>query len=305
MRTFRACIVAAFLGIPLSFPAASQAEFIELGAARNYAVLGIGGTVAVQSDFEVYQSDTVVNGNVGVGPHSVFTHGFDGTINGRLDYDTTISTPPIVTGAITGGVHQTNMAPTIADALAANTFFASLAPTQTFSTLSEDQVINGVAGLNVIRVTGDVTLKKTLTLNGPANSQFVFQLTASDAASAKTLTLSGMSMFLTGGLTGDNVLWDLSGGGGQIAITSGANVFGTFLAPYRSFTGDHMNDALGRVIAGGSPNPVGGDENFLSIHSGSTINQPPTTVPVPASLWGGLGLLGALIAGKLRRRARA
>lgn len=283
-------------------PRFSRAEFIQLGASANYAVLGIGGTVAIQSDFEVYQSATVVNGNVGVGPYSIFTHGFDGTINGRLDYDTTIATPPIVTGTITGGVHQIPMSPTVASAIAANTFFAGLAPTQTFSTLNENQVINGVSGLNVIRVTGDVTLKETLTLNGPAGSQFVFQLTAADAVSAKTLTLSGMDMFLTGGVTGDNILWDLSGGGGQVAITSDSNVYGTFLAPYRSFTGDHMNLLLGRVIAGGSPNPAGGD-NFLSIHSGSQINQPPA-VPVPAAIWGGLGLLGALGAAKLRRNAR-
>jgi hypothetical protein len=290
-------------------PHFSRADFIQLGSSANYAVLGIGGTVAIQSDFEVYQSATVVNGNVGVGPYSVFSHTFDGTINGRLDYDTTISTPPTVTGTITGGVHQISMGtaspPTgiVGDAINANIFFATLAPTQTFSTLSEDQVINGVSGLNVIRVTGDVTLKKTLTLNGPANAQFVFQLTAADAASDKTLTLSGMNMILTGGVTGDNILWDLNGGGGQIVINSDSDVYGTFLAPYRSFTGDHMNLLLGRVIAGGSPNPVGGGDNFLSIHSGSQITV-PTTVPVPATLWGGLGLLGALGAAKLRRNAR-
>jgi hypothetical protein len=295
-----ACLAALLL------PSVARADFIQLGSSSNYAVLGIGGTVTVASDFEIYQSATVVNGNVGVGPYSVFTHGFDGTINGRLDYDTTIGTPPTVTGTITGGVHQINMAPIVASALSADTFFAALAPTQTFATLTEDQVINGVAGLNVIRVTGDVTLKKSLTLNGPANAQFVFQLTAADAASAKTLTLSGMDMFLTGGVTGDNILWDLHGGGGQIAITSMADtqtVYGTFLAPYRSITVDH-GIIDGRVMAGGSPNPVGGDANFLSIHSGSQITQPPTTVPVPAALWGGMALLGALAAAKLRKTVR-
>jgi hypothetical protein len=95
----------------LLFPSVSRADFIQLGASGDYAVLGIGGTVTIQSDFEVYQSATVVNGNVGVGPYSVFSHGFDGTITGRLDYDTTITTPPIVTGTIGGGVYQKPMAP--------------------------------------------------------------------------------------------------------------------------------------------------------------------------------------------------
>src|SRR5207249_4289385 len=98
------------------------------------------------------------------------------------------STPPTVTGTITGGVHQIPMSPTVAAAVAANAFFAGLAPTQTFSTLAEGQTITGVSGLNVIRVTGDVTLKTDLTISGPAGSQFVFQLTAADATSAKTLT---------------------------------------------------------------------------------------------------------------------
>jgi hypothetical protein len=207
-----------------------------------------------------------------------------------------------VTGTIGGGVHQKPMAPIIAAAIAADAVFAGLAPTQTFSTLSEDQVINGVSGLNVIRVTGDVTLKKTLTLNGPADAQFVFQLTAADASSDKTLTLSGMDMILAGGVKGDNILWDLHGGGGQVVISSDANVYGTFLAPYRTFTGDHMNLLLGRVIAGGSPNTVDGSDNFLSIHSGSQITQPPGVIPLPAAVWSGLGLMGAIAAGKLRRK---
>src|SRR5438477_10197417 len=75
----------------------SLASTINLGGAANYAVLGIGGSVAVQSDFEVYQSATVVNGNVGMGPYSVWTHGIDATINGRVDSDLTDSAP-IVTG---------------------------------------------------------------------------------------------------------------------------------------------------------------------------------------------------------------
>src|SRR5690242_1226812 len=98
-------------------PSGSRADFIQpgqLGSAANYAVLGMGGTMTIASDFEVYQSDTVVTGNVGVGPHSVFTHGFDGTITGRLDYDTSITTPPTVTGTIGGGVHQISMASVIA-----------------------------------------------------------------------------------------------------------------------------------------------------------------------------------------------
>jgi hypothetical protein len=309
------CAALACLAV-LMVASTARADFVGLGSSANYAVLGMGGTTTVGSDFEVYQSGTVVNGNVGVGPFSTFTHGMDATINGSLDYHFTSPstgnvTLPVITGPISGGTNPTDMRPAVLAAIAANAAYAALAPTQTFSTLTENQVINGVSGLNVIRVTSDVTLKETLRLNGPADSQFVFQITDSTTTPGHdVLTLSGMTMLLGGGLTGDNILWDLSGGGGDVSISSGSNVYGTFLAPYRTFLGDHMNLLLGRVIAGGSPNPADGESNFLSIHSGSQITMPPpqvgSGVPLPSSAAGGLALMGVLaMAGGIKRRRNA
>jgi hypothetical protein len=90
MLAFRFALRAALFALLFFLTAPSFAGFdTQLGLAANYAVLGIGGTTSVSSDFEVYQSATVVNGNVGIGPYSVVTHDFDGTINGTLYYDTT------------------------------------------------------------------------------------------------------------------------------------------------------------------------------------------------------------------------
>src|SRR5258708_4561540 len=98
-----------------------------LGAAANYAVLGIGGSNSFHGQLEVYQSGTVINGNVGAGPYCDWTHGIDATINGAVNYDTTDSAP-IVTGTISGGVHQISMtAPVNAAYSAENSYFA-LAP---------------------------------------------------------------------------------------------------------------------------------------------------------------------------------
>jgi hypothetical protein len=276
----------------------SSASLINLGQAANYAVLGIGGSVSVQSDFEVYQSATVVNGNVGMGPYSNWTHGIDATINGRVDYDLTDSAPT-VTGTITGGVHQINMAPIVADARNASTAAAALVPTQTFSTLNEDQTITGNGGANVIRVTGDITLKKTLHLVGGPSDMFVFQLTAADAPSAHTLTLSGVVMDLSGGLTPDNIQWDMNGVGGGIVISSGASVYGTFLAPDRGILVD--NGILGgRVIGGGGTDS---HSNSVSVHSSSQITAPPPGqgVPEPSTLV--LGIAGLAVF-QCRRRSQ-
>jgi hypothetical protein len=271
----------------------AYSEAISLGTAADYAVLGAGGTsTSVVSDFEVYQSATVVTGNVGMGPFSRLTHGIDATITGRFDYDLTSTlNGQSITGTIGGGVHQINLSSVVADARSASSAAAALAPTQTFTTLTEGQTIVGNGGLNVIRVTGDVTLKKTLTLQGGPSDVFVFQFTSATTAGHDILTLSGMVMSITSVLA-NNIFWDLNGAGGDVTITSGAIVFGNFLAPDRNLLSDH-GIVTGRLIAGGS-----GSE--LSVHSGSQITIP--NVPEPSTLV----LLGAaLISLVLSRTSRS
>jgi hypothetical protein len=60
----------------------ARATVISLGQAANYAVLGMGGTSGSHGELEVYQSATIVNGNVGAGPYCDWTHGMDATIRG-------------------------------------------------------------------------------------------------------------------------------------------------------------------------------------------------------------------------------
>ena len=241
----------------------SEANAISLGTAANYAVLGVGGAVNF-SDFEVYQSGTVVKGNVGMGPHSELTHNIDATITGNFDYDLTSTLNGKSTSGVQGSVRQIDMSGVVADARNASTTAAGLAPTQTFATLSEGQTIVGGAGLNVIRVTGDVSIKTALTIQGPSNSEFVFQFTSPTADGSDVLNLSGMTMMLTGGLDVRNLTWDLNGLGGGININAGSIVYGNFLAPDRDILGDHANVLKGRLIGGGSG-------NLLSLHSTSFV----------------------------------
>src|ERR1043166_8154957 len=56
----------------------------------DYTVLGIGSTKpATPSSFEIYQSGTVINGNVGEDPNTFVTHGIDATVNGKWYFDST------------------------------------------------------------------------------------------------------------------------------------------------------------------------------------------------------------------------
>jgi choice-of-anchor A domain-containing protein len=268
----------AILGLCFGIAPSAFADVIDLGSAADYAVVGVGGSVSVQSDFEIYQSATVINGNVAQGPYTTLTHGIDATVNGRWDYDLTDSDPSAsgYTGNVTGGFNQTDLSGVAADARSASAAAAAFAPTQTFTSLDAfDGVgsIDGNGGVNVIRITGDSSLKISLTLKGTASDTFIFQFTSSTTAGHDILNLSGMTMILEGGLLAQNIYWNFDGVGGDIninAMAAGQTVYGTFLAPDRNFTGDHAI-IEGRVIAGGSG-------SSLSIHSGSEINNPP---PVP------------------------
>jgi len=77
-----------------------------------------------------------------------------------------------------------------------------------------------------------------------------------------------MTMTLTGGVLADNIVWNLNGLGGDVVISSGALVYGNFLAPDRQLVSDHGTVAEGRLIAGGSG-------TLLSVHSGSRVNNTP------------------------------
>src|SRR6185503_18369439 len=114
----------------------AEALPVSLGAVEDYAIFGVGGTVSMVSDFEVYQSGTVVNGNVGMGPYSVLTHNLDAHINGRFDYDNTSSlSGQSIVFQPTGGIHQIDLSGAAADARNAAAAAAALVPTQTFATL--------------------------------------------------------------------------------------------------------------------------------------------------------------------------
>jgi hypothetical protein len=265
------CLLALLTGLWFTLAPSLFALPINLGSAADYLVVGVGGiSASAKSDFEIYQSATVVYGNVAEGPYTLLTHGIDATVYGRWDYDSTDANPAAsgYTGNVTGGFHQMNMSGVSADARNAAAAAAAFAPTQTFASLDPFDgtgSINGTPGVNVIRITGDSSLKTSLTLTGTATSSFIFQFTSPTTPGHDILTLSGMTMNI-GSINPDNIYWNFNGLGGDVTINSiknGQIVYGNFLAPDRNLTADQAV-VNGRLIAGGR-----GSE--LSIHSSSQI----------------------------------
>src|SRR4030095_7042115 len=113
--------------------------------------------------------------------------------------------------------------------------------------------IVGGHGLNVIRITGDSDIKNSLTLQGTATSQFLFQFTSPTTMGHDILNFSGATMNI-GAINPDNIIWNFNGSGGDIninAMAAGQTVYGNFLAPDRNITSDH-GIVLGRLIGGGN-----------------------------------------------------
>jgi choice-of-anchor A domain-containing protein len=283
----------------------AQADYISntLGTAGpgNYAILNFG---TGNADVALNGPGTT-NGNVGV-------------LSGTLSLAS--STPPAVMGNVylgnnaspnfsggnqVSGTTFTNqnvpLMQAASDASNASKAFAALAPTQSVpgGAISGTTTINAAnpGGVNVVNLSGlKLGNGQTLTLNGPAGTQFILN-------NSGGMTLTGGQINLTGGLTANDVVLNFTGAAPQISTSGGGNasvVNGIILAPGSGTTVDFSPGLVnGEVLAGG---------NHLHFVSGAEVNGlPPSTpsVPEPASMvlamLGGCGMV-ALVRRSTRRR---
>ncbi len=262
----------------------AQAVIMELGRAGSYSVLSTNvGTRGAQ--IGIGSEATTITGNVGLGGYS-YGSAIKATIRGNLMVDAT-STTSIhsdlrVTGSTTLGA---NLSGAVADAFAASNFFSSLSASQTYTNIGGSFTFNGTDGRNVIALTS-VDTHETLTINGSASSQFIFNISAG-------FILNGGTIQLSGGVTADNVLFNFNGAGDGVILNKPVGVaFGIFLAPERDIILDKAT-LTGAVIGGGNGNK-------LVIHSGATLIG---VVPEMSSVWPIGGLFAAIgISVCLRRR---
>jgi choice-of-anchor A domain-containing protein len=225
-----------------------------LGQASGYTVLGLSGANVVIS-----QGDTKITGDVGLGPKNAGDL-LKATIQGALRLDATASPSIHPDLTVTGGIFTgQNLSGADADARAASAAMAGLAPTQAaLGTISGNKTITGGPGLNVVPIAAVDLVKKTLTISGPGNAVFVFNVSGG-------FKLSSSQIKLVGGVTANNVMWNFPDSGvGDLNIFKAITVaFGNFLAPSRNITIDHTI-TTGSIIGGRS----------LKIHSAATVKCP-------------------------------
>jgi choice-of-anchor A domain-containing protein len=238
-----------------------------LGAASGISVLELGpGSVSITGPAGG------ILGDIDIAPGSSLSMSGSEYITGTVRLGAGAKFNNSSSGVVGGVQQNVDLSAQINAAYAANSANAALPCTQTFTTLDGKSVktITGVSGVNVICVK-DIVLNGTqISLTGPADAKFVFNITGK-------LVLTGggagpqIRVDASKGIPTSAVLYNLIGAGQDVAFSGGgggvnccaAIVDGTILAPYRKIA---LSPGLvnGEVISGQN----------ISIVSGSSVHCP-------------------------------
>jgi hypothetical protein len=293
----------------IGFSMEARAGFVTdtLGAAgpSNYALLALSTSPGVQIAGANNQPPLPgggVAGNVGITNGSTISLSNPASITGNL-YVANSANQFNNSGALGGAViaggagpNGTTLSQANSAATAASATFAALAPTITgIGQVNGTTQINGTAGTNVVNLSSiKLGNGQSLTLNGPAGSQFVVNVGTGG------ITMNGpASISLTGGLTPSDVVFNLPNGGTVSTsggLTNNLSVINGIVLDPTSNGKFQLTPGLvnGEIIGGGQ----------IALASGATIAGPPmNNVPVPPSFVV-MGLGGVFMAWAARSRRR-
>ena len=312
----------AFCGLVLAPPAGADTVQMTLtnAGAYGFAVLYEGnGSHNLQINTDTSLQPHSVNGNVGLGdpglPPSApqLQVNNPGSVNGNVLFAGTVNNNSngAITGTVTGGnasvTTALNAVNTVSSALGSESgsgtsVTVSLSGNNGSQTIQADTGHLDLSGNYVFNVTSfTLNNHNTLTIDGTgmqAGTDVVF-----DFGAGVGTHFSG-AINLTGGLTSDQVIWNMYAGanltGGDTLQTAAndATITGTFLDPNGTI---NINSVIlnGRLF--------GGDSSDTMIVSGAYVNAPPTPVPgaglpLPSPLAAGAVLLGVVFAFRLKNR---
>src|SRR5207249_2444454 len=162
---------------------------------------------------DISESGTKITGNVAVGPYASGSSSdlLKATVDGTLFLDPAASVNIHTDLVVTAGIMYQSLMQARDDALAASLCFSNLAPTKTISSITKSTTITGNGGVNVINVGSIVLVKQVLTLKGGPNDYFILNVPGD-------YSLGSSQVVLTGGVTGNHVLWNFPGTGTTVNI---------------------------------------------------------------------------------------
>jgi hypothetical protein len=279
-------------GVALLFPAPCSADFsINYGQAAPFAVfqVGGGGSTAIGNDIN---NTAIINGLEAIGPYGRL-NAQKTTVNGQVYLDTQVFnagnyTKPanmpggqkdfFITGSpqfVVGDLGQARAdARSLSIAAAAAAGQTSLG-NYDFGTGSILTLSHGVYSATDFDLNGAI-----LTITGGVNDTFVLNDSGGFGFSQSQIVLSG-------GITRDNVLFNVTGTGSLADVNKSNSIFqGTLLAEDRNITLDNLGVGNPGDNSGFYGRVIGADGLTLTIHSGAQVFGPSGTavVPAPSSL---------------------
>jgi hypothetical protein len=270
----------------ISRPALADIISVDLGAALGFAILETGtGNISMANA----SSAGFVTGNVGANGGNVGDSGVP--ITGNVITGTAATLNPNVTPNVKGTItsNQAALTSAVNAATSASATFAALTPTLSNTSITGNTTIDLAAGLNVVDLTTINLNMTTLTLNGPAGSEIILN-------DSGGVTLNSGHIVLTGGLTPNDVVFNLTGTQG-LSTSGGLNNESTLAGIFLVLNGQAQlspGALTGEIISGKN----------IGIASGGSVNETPVPAAFPlfATGLGGLGLLGWR---RKRKQARA
>ena len=302
----------------LSLASPQARATIDLGQAGNYAVFGLGSTMAIGTTGDPLGNTFSVYGDVAIGADttSATAAGFGdfqkGFIQGNLFADkNTLTSPGFatwhinkdagVTGNIDGvaspctntagcgsdffGTGNTNLSQAVSDAVTRSAFYGALPGTSlgVFSP-GNTTLAAGVYSATDVHLGNGVQL----TINGAAGSTFVLN-------DSGDFDFSGAIILLTGGITPGDVLFNVTGTGPGVTVAKSNAVFqGTLLAVSRDITLLDIGVKTDPGIGAGPDGIWGTDDDntgFLGRVIGALSCPAPCTTPGISQTADGLQLI--------------
>jgi len=207
--------VAAIAGVILLIGAnVSSASVVDLGAASGFSVISYNSSNVSDSAFQG-GNIAVVNGNWTQSggqqtnaqmPTTVYLS--TGHTNGGPAVETTVFNNTLVNNAWSA-------------ATTASANLAALSPTQTLGAITTNTTITESLVGNYVLSISDITLNhpESLTLSAPAGSTFVLNI----SGSIKINGSAGSGLLLAGGLTTNDVVYNLTGASSSLTTAGGGN----------------------------------------------------------------------------------
>jgi len=222
----------------------SRGSVVDLGAASGFTVLTYNSSNVSDSAFQG-GAIGVVNGN--------WTQSGGGQTNTQ-DATTVYLSPGFTNGGPsveTTVFNASLLSQAWSNAQTASANLAALAPTQTLGAITTGQTISESAVGNYVLSISSINLNQTaLTLSAPAGSTFVLNISGD-------ITLAGGSqgngLLLAGGLTSNDVVYNLTGASSNITTSGGGNaqvIQGIVLATGANASVNlHPGEVSGEVVA--------------------------------------------------------